>query len=248
MIRCIIVEDEEFSRTTLQDSLRENFPNVEVIASCETGEEGMKTITELHPDLVFLDVELTRSTSFDMLNRLKRIDFEIIFTTAYDKYALQAIKFSAVDYLLKPFSVPELGEALKRFREKKKSNLSTRQYDILFHNLKNIDGSHKIALPTMTGLDFVAVSDIVRCESEANYTTFYLISKNKLVVSRTLKEYEEMLEQYGFFRVHNQHLINLSHIRKYIRGDGGIVTMTDGSQVDVSRRKKDEFLRKFENA
>jgi len=246
MIRVIIIEDEENSRTALQDLLKQHFKNIEVMALCRNAEEGRAAIEELRPELVFSDIELGDASAFDMLQQLSDVNFEIIFTTAFDRYAIQAIKFSALDYLLKPFSKEDLAEAITHYQEKQTKQQSAQQFDALFHNLKHIQkDSKKIALPTSSGLTIIPVKEIVRCQAEVNYTNFFLTSNNKMLVTKTLKEYEELLNDYDFIRVHNSNLINLHHVKNYSRGEGGTVTMSDGSVVDVSRRKKDEFLKRL---
>jgi len=246
MIKAIIIEDEENSRTVLHNLLKQHFKNIEVTAVCKNAGEGKTAIEELHPDLVFTDIELGDSSAFDMLQQLSSVNFEVIFTTAFDKYAIQAIKFSALDYLLKPFSKEDLAEAINHYEQKQNKQQSAQQFDALFHNLKYIQkDSKKIALPTSGGLTIVPVKEIIRCQAEVNYTNFFLASKNKMLVTKTLKEYEELLNEYDFIRVHNSNLINLHHVKSYSRGEGGTVTMSDGSVVDVSRRKKDEFLKRL---
>jgi two-component system LytT family response regulator len=247
MIRAIIIEDEENSSIILNDMLQQHFKNIEVIAVCKNNDEGKYAIEDLDPDLVFSDVELESETVFNMLQQLSRIDFEIIFTTGYDRYAIQAIKFSALDYLLKPFSKEELTEAINHYQQKQNKKQSTQQFDALFHNLKHFQKDlKKITLPTSNGLTVYPIKEIIRCQAEVNYTNFFLTSKNKILVTRTLKEYEELLNDYDFVRVHNSHLINLHHVKNYSRGEGGTVTMSDGTTVDVSRRKKDEFLKRLD--
>lgn len=247
MIRTVLVDDEQHCRETLSTMLGTHFSDqVELLAQCSSVEEGVATIKKLKPQLIFLDVEIGNSTGFNLLQQLDDFDFEVIFTTAHNHYAMQAIKFSALDFLLKPFGVDDMREALSRLQQKINSNDANEQFKTLFENLKKINNPNKkLALPTLNGINFVPLQDIIRCESDINYTTFYLINKNKIVVAKTLKEFEEMLEGYNFFRVHNSHLINLSHIKNYVKGEGGIVTMIDDSSVDVSRRRKEEFLRKL---
>jgi len=246
MIRCIIIEDEKKSSDVIQKMLSEYFGNVEILAMCDTADKGRNAIEQFKPDLVFLDVELPPSTGFQMLEQIGDIKFEVIFTTAFDKYALQAIRISALDYLLKPFTVNDMRLAIERYEAKVNRQNTLQQFKTLFHNLKHVNTSEKkIALPTSTGLTFIPVKDIIRCEAEANYTTFFLLNKTKIVVAKTLKEYEEMLSDYNFFRVHHSSLINLEYIKDYIRGEGGTVNMVDGSHVDVSRRKKEELMKKM---
>jgi two-component system LytT family response regulator len=246
MIKAIIIEDEQRNRLLLQEMIVEHFRNIKVLATCATAAEGLVAISTLHPDLVFSDIELGDESVFDMLQELTSIDFEIIFTTAYEKYAIQAIKFSALDYLLKPFSVVQLTDAINQYEKKQFKKQSGHQFEALFHNLKHLQkNSKKIALPTLNGLLVIPIKEIIRCQSDVNYTTFYLIEKNKIVVSKSLKEFEELLSEYDFIRVHNSHLINLHYVKNYTKGDGGIVTMADGTEVDVSRRKKEEFLKRL---
>jgi len=187
---------------------------------------------------------LPPKTGFDILAALKQIDFEIIFATSYEKYALHALKASAVDFLLKPFSFEDLKIALEKFEKRILQKSSQKHFEVLLQNIKsNTSEKMRIALPTLGGFVFAQVGDIVRCQSDDMYTTFYFTDKTKLMVSRTMKECEELLGEWGFFRTHTSHLINLRFIKEYIRGEGGQVKMTDGSTVDVSRRKKDDFVK-----
>lgn len=246
MIKAIIIEDEQRSREILRNMLNQHFKNIAVLAVCASAEEGKAAIKTYQPDLVFSDIELEKSSAFDMLQQLDNIDFEVIFTTAYERYAIQAIKFSALDYLLKPFSVSDLSEALNHYQQKQNKKQATHQFDALFHNLKHMQkDSKKIALPTLNGLVVIYLKEIIRCQADVNYTTFFMTGKNQLVIAKTLKEFEELLNEYDFMRVHNSHLINLNHVKKYTKGEGGIITMVDGSEVDVSRRKKNEFLKRL---
>ena len=248
MIRTIIIEDEQRSRQMLYEILAKQFKNITVLAACENADEGKQAIQELHPDLVFSDIELKEKSAFDMLQQLETIDFEVIFTTAYEKYAIRAIKFSALDYLLKPFCTEDITNAVNHYQTKQHKRQSNHQFDVLFHNLKGIQkGSKKIALPTTNGLLIISLKEIIQCQADVNYTLFFTIDKKKVVVTKTLKEFEELLEDYDFIRVHNSHLINLAHVEKYIKGEGGMVIMSDGSKVDVSRRKKDEFLNRLKD-
>src|SRR4051794_26925694 len=194
MIKAVIIEDEENSRIVLSDMLNQHFKNIEVMAVCKNAEEGKITIENLQPNLVLTDIELEKKAVFDMLQQLSSIDFEVIFITAHEQYAIQAIKFSALDYLLKPFSLEDLSAALKRYEQKKNKEQSARQFNTLFHNLKYIQkDAKKIALPTTNGLTIVSLKEITRCEADINYTNFFLTTKKKMVVAKTLKEFEELL-------------------------------------------------------
>lgn len=244
MISAIIVDDEQHCRASLESLIGNFFPELSVKASCKSLAEGIQAIHEHHPSLVFLDVEMPPSTGFEMLRQLDEINFEIIFTTAYEKYAIQAIKFSALDFLLKPIGKEDLAEAVFRMKEKKSVEKSAKKIEALFENIKSRQSpSKKIVLPTTNGIELIYLQDIIRLDANANYTTFHLKNRQKLVVSKTIKEYEEMLEDVYFFRVHNSHIINMRYVKNYIKGEGGIVKMEDGSEIDVSRRRKDEFLK-----
>jgi two-component system, LytTR family, response regulator len=247
MIRAIVIEDQEASRKILTDMLQEHFKNIKVLAECGNNVEAKSAIEALHPDLVFSDVELGDETVFTMLQQLGEINFEILFTTGYDKYAIQAIKFAALDYLLKPFTEEDMAIAINHFQQQQLKKENVQQFEALFHNLKLYQNDlKKIALPTFSGLAIFPVKDIIHCKAEVNYTNFFFASSNKLLVIKTLKEYEELLHDCNFIRVHKSHLINLHHVKSYTRGEGGTVTMSDGTIVDVSRRKKEEFLQRLE--
>jgi two-component system LytT family response regulator len=247
MIRAIIIEDEENSRKILIDMLEEHFKNINLVAVCSNNNDAKSAIERLHPDLVFSDVELGKETVFTMLQQLSVIDFEILFTTGYDKYAIQAIKFAALDYLVKPFTEEDLTIALDHYQQRQAKKQNLQQFDALFHNLKLYQNDlKKIALPTFSGLTVFPVREIIHCRAEVNYTNFFFTSGRKLLVIKTLKEYEELLNDCDFIRVHKSHLINLHHVKNYTRGEGGTVTMSDGTTIDVSRRKKEEFLQRLE--
>ena len=181
---------------------------------------------------------------FEVLEQIEDKNFEVIFTTAFDQYAIKAIKFSALDFLLKPFGVDDLRDALMRYDEKILKDKSQKQFEVLLYNLKNVsDPAKKIALPTLNGFNIVSLSEIIRCQADNNYTDFYFTNKPKSVISKPLKDFDELLEDHQFFRVHQSHLINLHHVQNYTKGEGGTVKMSDGSEIEVSRRKKDEFLK-----
>jgi len=244
MITAIIVDDEQHCRASLENLIGEFFHDLSVKASCKSPAEGIQAIHEYHPSLVFLDVEMPPSSGFEMLRQFEEINFEIIFTTAYEKYAIQAIKFSALDYLLKPIGKEDLADAILRMKEKRSIEKSAKKIEALFENIKSQEShSKKIVLPTSNGMELIYLQDIIRLDSNSNYTTFHLKNKQKMMVSKTIKEFEEMLEEVQFFRVHNSHIINLRYVKNYIKGEGGIVRMEDGSEIDVSRRRKEEFLK-----
>ncbi|HVX25302.1 MAG TPA: LytTR family DNA-binding domain-containing protein [Parafilimonas sp.] len=250
MTKAIIVDDEQHCIDRLGNLLK-NYcgDSIELCGSFHSVEEGLKAVNSVKPNLVFLDVEIKDKTGFDFLKHLPEINFEVIFTTAYDKYAVQAFKFSAIDYLLKPIDAEDLQAAVKKLNEKISQKDLAHKFDTLFYNLKNIQNpSKRICVPVLTGFVFIQIDDIIRCESNVNYTTLFLKDKQKLLVAKTLKEFEELLKEYNFYRIHNSHLINLACIKTYHKGKGGTVTMLDGTEVEVSTRRKDEFLKKIMNA
>jgi len=243
MITALIVDDEKNSCETLQSLLTDCCLDVSVVKYCQTIDEAVKAVELHHPDVVFLDINMKGENGFDLLERVKTIDFEIIFTTAFSEYAIKAFKFSAIDYLLKPIDVDELRAAVERVIKRKKAEAPTR-YEYLRQNLKMSDGQHfKLALPSSEGLTFIKISDIIYCEADSNYTTFFLTDGKKIIVSHTLKEYEEILSDYRFFRIHHSYLVNLDAIKQYVRGDGGHVVMINGAALDVAKRRKEQFLK-----
>lgn len=243
--RVLILEDERHQQERLTDLLNK-FPEFKIKGIASGIEEAKTLVKEHKPDLMFLDVMVPPHTSFDFLSRQAAIDFEIIFTTTFEMYAIQAFKLSAIDYLLKPVDETELANALEKFKQKRISRDSSHHINALLANLREPKPDlTKIALPTLTGFIFVEIKNIIRCESDNTYTTFYLKGEKPFVACKTLKECEHMLTDYRFFRIHNSHLINLAHIFEYTKGEGGIVKMTDGTQIEVSRRRKDEFLRQL---
>ena len=243
-MRAIIVDDEKRARNYLRGILEDQFKKIEIIGEADGVEAGIQLVKELTPELIFLDVQMQDGTGFDFLAKINRSKFHVIFISAYDRFAITAIKFSAVDYLLKPVESVDLGLALEKVNNTKLTNEVQNKLDLLLNNVNKIE---KIALPSLNGIEFVRIENIVRCESDNNYTNFYLTSGEKIVVSKTLKEFEDMLEGKGFFRTHKSHIINLAYLKKYIKGEGGIAVMEDGSEIAVSRRRKEEFLEVLSN-
>jgi two-component system, LytTR family, response regulator len=240
----VIIEDEKQHQETLTSLLQDHFPGFKVTGISTSVEEGREMLNHSQPDLVFMDVLLPPHTSFDLISSLEHIPFEIIFTTSFEEFAVKAFRLSAVDYLIKPIVLSELKQALDKFLQKKSTTPTTQHIKTLLENLHALPAKvARIALPTLNGFIFVAIQDIIRCESDNTYTTFFTTDKKKIVVSKTLKDCEHLLQDYRFFRIHNSHVVNLDYISEYIKGDGGLVKMTDGSHIDVSRRRKDEFLR-----
>ena len=244
-LQAIIIDDERHSCDALKMLLDKCCPQIQVTAICYSANEGIAKISELNPDLIFLDIEMPFMNGFQMLEQLPSIDFEIIFTTSYDQYAITAFKFSALDYLLKPVDREELEKAMQKVSKKINPPI-TQQLEILLQRINQPSiPVQRIALPTMQGLEFVPVESIISCSSSNNYTDFFLKDKKRLLVSRTLKETEDMLADHAFLRVHNSHVVNLNAITRYVKGEGGYLIMSDGTSVDVSRSKKEVLLKKL---
>ncbi len=246
MTHSIIIDDEQHCIESLSNLLHDEFSDkIELSGTATTVEEGINLMGNEGPDLVFLDVQIGDKTAFDLLRELNEINFQIIFTTAFEKYAIQAIKFSALDYLLKPINKDDLELALNKLSEISKKLTSSKLEALLFNLERKNDRFKKIIVPTNTGFEFLDVADIMRCESHINYTALYLKENKKLLVAKTLKEFEEMLSEYHFFRVHNSHLVNLACVKSYHKGKGGSVILADGTEIEVSTRRKDDFLKQL---
>jgi two-component system LytT family response regulator len=243
-LKAIIIDDEVRSRESLRQKIVSHCTDVEIIAECENGEQGIKAIEENKPDIVFLDVEMPRMNGFTMLQQLSNRNFELIFTTAYDHYAIRAIKFSALDYLVKPVEIEELCSAVEMVKEKQKHHTANERLETLLYNLMNEKNqANRLAIPSIEGLQFVEMNDIIYLEAEDNYTIIYIKPSQKITVSKTLKDFEEMLPHNFFIRIHHSFIINKNHAQKYLKGEGGQVIMSNGKTLDVSRRKKDEFMK-----
>ena len=242
MKTAIIIDDELKGRIALRQKLFDYCKDVHLIGEAENGEEGITLINILKPDIVFLDIEMPRMDGFDMLLRLQQKNFDLIFTTAYDQYAIKAIKYAAFDYLLKPIDIEELKTAVAKSNNNSQENTG-KKLEVLDQNLHTKVLLNKIAIPTLEGLLFYNIADIIHLEANRNYTTIYFNNDLKLIASKTLKDFEELLPPDIFIRIHYSHLINLNFIKRYIRGDGGQIELKDGTIVDVSRRKKEEFLK-----
>lgn len=245
MIKAILVDDERHCRETLSIQLEKYCSQVQLLAQCSSAVQGLEAIAQYQPDVVFLDVEMPKMNGFEMLQQFSHIPFEVIFTTGYDAYAIKAIRFSAIDYLLKPIDKDELRKAVGKVRQKNSHNLN-QQLDILLEKLgtKQVP-LQKIALPTLDGFELVPIENILHCEADSNYTHVVLKHAKKVLVSRTLKEIEELLDGHAFLRIHHSYLVNLNEIVRYIRGEGGYVIMSDNTSITVSRSRKDALLKIF---
>lgn len=249
MLTAIIVDDEQQSRETLERMIINFCPQVEILAKASSVAEAVPLIDAQKPDMVFLDIEMPGGNGFTLLELYDEFPFEVIFTTAHDLYAINAIKFAALDYLLKPVNIRELQEAVKRGEKKLGRNEEKdrkQKIEALKSNLSQGDAPFtKIALPASEGINFVEISNIIRVEADRSYSNFYLKGRKKIIVSRPLSEYEAFLEAYNFFRTHKSHMINLNHLEKYVKGKGGYVIMDDDSHVDVSVRRKEALLQRI---
>lgn len=248
MIRTIVIDDEVKARETIRNMLNTYCPDIEIIGTAGSVNEGVKLLNKISVDLVFLDIKMGDGTGFDLLRKLKDVKFFVIFITAFEEFAIRAIKFSALDYILKPLDPDELISAVEKAKEAiEKENISVR-LEALFENLDMLNNkSKKIVLKTTGSVHIVSIADIIRCESEKNYTHFYIVGMEKITVSKTLKEFSEMLNDFGFYRLHQSHLINLTHVKRYDKVEGGSLVMDDDSLVPVSYRKKEELMKLFKS-
>jgi len=242
MLHTIIIDDEKSVRTTLEKLTANYCPNVKLVAEANGVKSGIEAINRHHPDLVLLDIEMDDGTGFDLLKQLEPVDFKVIFITAYNQYAIKAIKFSALDYLLKPVDPDELTEAIGKF-EKLLIRELNEQLRTLEDNMKTNDrAKKKIILRTAENIHLVSLNDIVYCQSHDNYTNFYLLNSKHILVSNTLKEFDDMLSESGFFRVHKSYLINLIYIDRFEKAEGGTIVLTDEIRIPVASRKKERML------
>ena len=242
MLRAVIIDDIDAIRSKNIDLINVHCPNVTIMAEANNVKSGVEIIKKFVPDLVFLDVEMPDGTGFDLLQQLKPIAFKVIFITGFQDFAIKAFRFSAIDYLLKPIDESDLIEAVKKAEETINKEVLELKFGALFANLERPKNLQKLVLKTADKLYSVNVQDIVNCESEKNYTTFYFINSTKLIVSTTLKEYETLLTPLGFFRSHQSHLINMLYFDHFIKADGGIIVMKNKKTVPLAIRKKEEFL------
>ncbi|MCD4694995.1 MAG: LytTR family DNA-binding domain-containing protein [Bacteroidales bacterium] len=241
-LKTIIVDDEQDAVSFIKSIIQEYCPKLEVVGTANSAKDGSKLIINKTPDLVFLDVEMPHGSGFDLLANFPDNTFDVIFVTAFNHYAIKAIKFSAVDYILKPININEFIKAVDKVVDSKASNQGRHEnFSTLLENIRStLPG--KLAIPTAEGMEYLNTKEIMRVEADRSYSWFFMADRRKILVSRNLKEYQELLSDRNFFRTHNSHLINLEYVKKYIRHEGGAVELTDGSQVPISRGKRDIFL------
>ncbi len=243
MIKTLIVEDEQKSRDVLVKIIEKNCPELSIIGMASNVSEGVEMIKSLKPDLVFLDITMPDGSGFDLLEQVQGQKFELIFATASNEHAIKAFKYSACDYLLKPIDIDELKNAVSRIEKRKNEAPDMQNLNFLIQQLKRSDDNYqKITLPTGNAYEIINLKDIIRCEADGSYTYFFLSDKRKLMVSASLKHYEELLPEQDFIRVHHHNLINMNHVVRFLKEDGGYAVMSDGSKIEISRRKKDQFM------
>jgi two-component system, LytTR family, response regulator len=246
MIKSVIIDDEPDNVIILRKMLQEFCPGVLLLGEANNAVKAVTLIRQVEPDLVFLDIEMPYGNGFDILDRLLPVRFEVIFITAFREYSLKAIRYSALDYLLKPVDITELKEAVTKAEQ----NLQSKDFNLRLENfLMNVKTPslhfNKIALPGKAGVVFVPISDIIRCEASSNYTFFIIKNRGKIISSKSIKEYEAILPAAVFFRVHNSHLVNLNYVQGYQWGRGGCLEMEDGVMIEVASRRKDELIRRL---
>lgn len=245
MITATIVDDEPDCCESLVMLLERYCPEIKVLDICYAADTAIQSIKEHPPQILFLDIEMPFMNGFELLEKLGDINFELIFTTSYDQYAIRAIRFSALDYLLKPIDREELQKAVQKAAQRSQHPLP-QQLELLLQKLNHpAVPVNKIAIPTMDGFQLLAADSIISCESESNYTHLFLKGKRKVMASRNLKEMEEMLQDYPFIRVHHSHIVNVNEVEKYMKGEGGYLVMSDGSTINVSRSRKELLLKKL---
>jgi two-component system LytT family response regulator len=246
MIKCVLIDDESNSLEMMEWLLKTYCPQVTIEAMCNSGEKGIEAINKYKPDVVFLDIEMPHMNGFDMLEQYGKLTFDVVFCTAYDQFAIKAFRYSALNYLLKPVDPDDLKETVRRL-EAKQSIPTREQIEVLLQNVKSVNKTTvpRIALTTNDGMIFVSTDEIIYCEAESNYTNIVLQGGKKIMVSKVLKDIDEALSGPDFFRVHNSYLINLNHIKKFVRGEGGYVVMDNDATISISRSRRQEFMELF---
>jgi two-component system LytT family response regulator len=244
----VIIDDERHCTESLELLIQSVHPDLQIAGRFNDSREALEYLSTHSVDLVFLDIEMPGMGGFELLSRLGETPFDVIFVTAYDQYAIKAFNYSAISYLLKPVDEEELDNAISRWKEKNQKVLTMAQLALMNDMLKsNFKLKSRIALPTLDGLEFIEIADILRCESESNYTRIYCRGEIKYLICRTLKEVEQVLTENGFIRVHHSHLINPQFIKKFVRNDGAYLLMTDGASIPISRSKKNRLFDLFIN-
>lgn len=245
MLSVVIVEDEQHNREDLKDQLLEIDPTIKVLGEAAAVGEAVELIANTQPDVVLMDIELHEGNGFDVINQLSHLSFDVVFTTAFEHYALKAIKFSSLDYLLKPVNTEELRTALHKASLKKNENQRRQQLEVLLASLDNRQENRNICLSTADGIEFIQTNNILYCEANGSYTNFILKGNQKLIVSKHLKEYETLLADHDFMRVHNSFLINLKEVKRFVKSDGGYILMNNDATISISQKRREDFLIKM---
>lgn len=240
-MKAVIVEDEERSRIVLRNLLETYCPEVEIVDTADSVNSALKILRVHQPDIVFLDVQINGGTGFDVLDKMDDLHASLIFTTAYDSYALKAFKFSAIDYLLKPIDIEELKAAVRKASISQEQTVGQVKIQNLLSNLKNPNEDPVLLVSTLEAVEFIRIKDIIRCEAEGAYTKLFLRDLKPIMVSRVIKEFEFLLQEYGFYRVHQSYLINLKEVRKFVKSENYLI-MRDGAQIQLARSRKEEFF------
>ncbi|MEO7445108.1 MAG: LytTR family DNA-binding domain-containing protein [Ferruginibacter sp.] len=243
-IKTILIDDEPRGLSSLKKLLQINCPEVNVVATCDSADSAIEKINELNPQLIFLDIAMPGKSGFDLLKFLQQINFEIIFVTAHNNYMNQAFHFSAVDYLLKPVDDELLIEAVERAGKRIEEKNGGRHVEAFLHNMqqKNSSQKMKICIPSLKGFQFIDLQDIIYCEASSNYTNFHFTNRPTIITAKSIHDYDELLEDSNFMRIHKTYLVNLEHVTEYIKGEGGSVILSNGKELDVSRRKKEALI------
>lgn len=244
MIKTVIIDDEEHQRIAIEKMIRLYCPNLKLVAKADGVKNGYEAISKYHPDLVLLDIKMDDGSGFDLLEQFKEIDFKVIFITAFDQYAIKAIRYSALDYLLKPLDPDELINAVEKVEANMQEDINIQIKNLREHIRTN--KSRKIIVKTYDNIHLVPVKDIIYCEADGNYVHLHLVDQTSIMVSSTLKEYDEVLNEDGFFRVHKSYLINITSIRRFEKMEGGYVILENDVRIPVASRKRDELLTIFE--
>lgn len=248
-LHAILVDDEPRGLSSLQKLLEINCPDVNIVATSSNVDEAVEKIESRKPDLVFLDIAMPVKDGFSLLKEIKNISFEVIFVTAHNQFMIEAFHFSAIDYLLKPIDDDLLIDAVRRARKRIEEKSGNRNIEAFLHNVKQKQSldNMRLCIPSLKGFQVVELNDILYAEAAGNYTTFYFKDQYPVCTSRPLHEYEELLADSGFVRIHKSFLVNLLHIKEYVRGEGGSVLLTNGKEIEVARRKKEPFLDKMKS-
>lgn len=246
-IKSILVDDEKHGRENLVGILKQHCSEVEIVGEANSVENAILLIKKHKPELIFLDIEMPKANGFQLLEHFKEINFEVIFVTAYDNYAIKAIRFSAADYILKPINYHDLKAAVEKVVQRIQQKEENQRIKELHHNIQQPENP-RIGLPTGDRIEFVSVKEIIHCKGEGNYTHIYMEGKKPLLVAKTLVEFEELLKEYSFVRTHKSHLVNLKHVSAYLKIDGGILQLSSGENVAISRRRKEVVLKMLKTA